>query len=250
MKRPSKILYSVALASVVMMTTVPAMGDNILDKIKNSKIFGRRTVKTESVSTAPKQQDATETKRVVDLDDLSFTEMINSVELDAKSSALIQQLQEKEGRNRLHNKEYNSKNGSTVETYRNKEVLLVTIPASRLFAPNDVELRKDASALLSPLKRYLKEPDMYRVLLVMHTDNTGNESYREYVTEERANAVFDWFVDQGCDTRYLFSYAFSDDMPLVENNSMANRDRNRRLEVYLVPGKKMLDEAKKGRIVF
>lgn len=39
-------------------------------------------------------------------------------------------------------------------------------------------------------------------------------------------------------------------MPLVENNSLTNRERNRRLEVYLVPGTKMLEQAKKGRIVF
>lgn len=31
---------------------------------------------------------------------------------------------------------------------------------------------------------------------------------------------------------------------------MTNRAKNRRLEVYLVPGKKMLEQAKKGRIVF
>ena len=37
---------------------------------------------------------------------------------------------------------------------------------------------------------------------------------------------------------------------ILENNSMSNRERNRRLEVYLVPGKKMLEQAKKGRIVF
>lgn len=189
-------------------------------------------------------------QRVEALDDLSFTEMINSVELDTKSADLIRKFQDKEGRLRLHNKEYNAKNSSTVETYRNKEVLLVTIPASKLFAPNEVEVRKDAYAMLAPLKRYLKDPDMYRVLLVMHTDNTGSEKYREHITEERSTALFDWFVKEGCDTRYLFSYAFSDDMPLVENNSMTNRERNRRLEVYLVPGKKMLDQAKKGRIVF
>ena len=41
-----------------------------------------------------------------------------------------------------------------------------------------------------------------------------------------------------------------DEMPLVPNNSMSNREKNRRLEVYLVPGKKMLEMAKKGRIVF
>ena len=188
--------------------------------------------------------------RIDALDELSFSEMINSVELDAKSADLIRKFQEKEGRTRLYNKEYNSRNSSMVETYRNKEVLLVTIPASKLFAPNEVEVRKDAAHLLAPLKRYLKEPDMYRVLLVMHTDNTGSENYREHITEERSTALFDWFVDEGCDTRYLFSYAYSDDMPLEENNSLENREKNRRLEVYLVPGKKMLEQAKKGRIVF
>lgn len=188
--------------------------------------------------------------RIEHLDELSFTEMINSVELDSKSADLIRKFQEKEGRTRLYNKEYNSKNGCLVETFRNKEVLLVTIPASKLFAPNEVELRKNASQFLAPLKRYLKEPDMYRVLLVMHTDNTGSETYRESITEDRSDAIFDWFVDSGVDTRYLFSYAYADEMPLVENNSMANRDKNRRLEVYLVPGKKMLEQAKKGRIVF
>ncbi len=191
----------------------------------------------------------TRLQRIDALDELSFREMINSVELDEKSANLIRKFQEKEGRTRLYNKEYNAKNSSMVETYRNKEVLLVTIPASKLFAPNEVEVRKDASSLLAPLKRYLREPDMYRVLLVMHTDNTGSEKYREHITEERSTALFDWFVKEGCDTRYLFSYAYGDDMQLVENNSLTNREKNRRLEVYLVPGKKMLEQAKKGRIV-
>lgn len=192
----------------------------------------------------------TSLKRIEALDELSFSEMLNSVELDSKSADLIRKFQEKEGRTRLYNKEYNAKNSSMVETYRNKEVLLVTIPASKLFAPNEVEVRKDAASLLAPLKRYLKDPDMYRVLLVMHTDNTGSEKYREHITEERSAAIFDWFVKEGCDTRYLFSYAYGDDMPLEENNSVDNREKNRRLEVYLVPGKKMLEQAKKGRIVF
>ena len=189
--------------------------------------------------------------RSEDLDELTLPEMINSVELDKKSAELIRKFQDKEGRNRLHGKEYNAqKNGCTVETYRNKEVLLITIPASKLFAPNEIELRREAASLLAPLKRYLKDPDMYRVLLVMHTDNTGSEGYRDNLTEERSTALFDWFVDQGADTRFLFSYAMGDEMPLVPNNSMSNREKNRRLEVYLVPGKKMLEMAKKGRIVF
>lgn len=197
-----------------------------------------------------KGQEMVRKESVEDLEELNFIEMVNSVPLDNKSAELIRKFQEKEGRNRLFSREYNSKNNCTVETFRNKEVLLVTIPAARLFAPNSTELRPDAGSLLAPLKRYLKEPDMYRVLMVMHTDNTGSEVYRDHLTEERSKAVADWYADQGADTTFLFPYAFGDDMPLVENNSMSNRERNRRLEVYLVPGKKMLEQAKKGRIVF
>ena len=89
---------------------------------------------------------------------------------------------------------------------------------------------------------------MYRVLIVMHTDNTGSEQYRESLTVERAEAVADWFERSGVDTEYLFPYAMSDDISLVPNDSFENRDRNRRLEVYLVPGEKMVEKAKKGRI--
>lgn len=240
MKNRSRILIDASLAAVLLMAVPSASAFNPFRSKKNDE-----KTKTEQTRKAAVADE----NRVENLDDLSFTEMINSVPLDKKSSQLIQKLQDKEGRNR-HSKEYSPKTGCTVETYRNKEVLLITIPASKLFAPNEVEVRKDAAALLTPIKRYLKDADMYRVLLVMHTDNTGSDKYREHITEERGNALFDWFADQGVDTRYLFSYALADDMPLVENNSMTNRAKNRRLEVYLVPGKKMLEQAKKGRIVF
>lgn len=208
-------------------------------------LYGFVTSYGEQNNSNPKNSNREKT-----LDDMSFIEMLNSVELDNKSSDLIKKFQDKEGRNRLHNREYNAKNGCTVETFRNKEVLLITIPASKLFMPNEVELRQDATALLAPIKRYLKDPDMYRVLMVMHTDNTGSDIYRDNLTSERVMAVFDWFAGQHVNTTYLFPYAYGDEMPLVENNSMANRDKNRRLEIYLMPGKKMLEQAKKGRIVF
>lgn len=186
--------------------------------------------------------------RIAELDDLDFIEMLNSVDL-GKQSEFIQKFQLKEGRERLLKGKYKS-DGCTVENYRNKEVLLITVPASLLFEPNDTELSADAAEFLRPLRRYLKDPDMYRVLLVMHTDNTGSDIYRDNLTQERVDAVFNYFDELGIDTRYLFSYAMGDDMPLRPNDSMDNRAANRRLEIYLMPGKKMLEQAKKGRIAF
>ena len=188
-----------------------------------------------------------------ELDEMTFIEMINSVDLGNQSS-FIQKYQEKEARSKLLSKfdsQEARKEGCRVETFRNKEVILVTIPASLLFAPNSTELSSKASEYLSPFKRYLNNPDTYRVLLVMHTDNTGSETYRETITEKRVDAVFDWFEAQGGDTSFLFPYAMGDDMPLMKNNdSQENRNKNRRLEIYLVPGEKMLEMAKKGKIEF
>ena len=196
-----------------------------------------------------KAEDKPQEERSAELDDLDFIEMLNSVD-PGSASSLIQKFQAKEGKNRLLNGKYNPSGECKVETFRNKEVLLVTIPAHLLFDPNEVELKKEASEYLSPIKRYLKEQDMFRVMLVMHTDNTGSPDYRDKLTLDRVDSVFDWFEDSGIDTTYLFSYALGDDMPLRPNDSMENRRLNRRLEIYLVPGQKMVDQAKKGRIAF
>lgn len=189
------------------------------------------------------------------LDTLSFIEMINTVEL-GEYSGFIQQFQDKEAQTKLVPKFGTDKNGKKnkdgceVEYYRNKEVIVVTIPAANLFAPNETLLNDKAAEFLTPFKRYLRHPDNYRVLLVMHTDNTGSPQYREDITEERVESIFEWFYDQGCDTSYLFPYAMADDMPIRKNDSQDNRNANRRLEIFLMPGEKMLEQAKKGRIEF
>lgn len=192
---------------------------------------------------------AQKTERIDELDAMPLIEMLNSVET-GKTSDLIQKFQNKEGKTRLLNGKFGPKSGCTVEALRNKEVLLITIPASMLFGPNATELLPGAGELLAPIRRYLKEPDMYRVVLVMHTDNTGSGQYREELTNARADSVFEWFEKSGANTAYLFPYALADTMPVAENTSVADRAANRRLEIYLVPGTKMIEQAKKGRIEF
>lgn len=190
---------------------------------------------------------------IEELEDYTFAQMLSSVDLskETKAADLIRKFQNLEARQKLLNGPLAPKNSDcNVEAYRNKEVLLITIPAHDLFGPNSAELSEAASRYLKPLMRYMKDPDMFRVLLVMHTDNTGSETYRDELTADRVDAVLNWFDDQGADTSYTFSYAFGDEMPLLPNTSMENRDKNRRLEVYLMPGQKMLDEAKKGKIDF
>ena len=187
------------------------------------------------------------------LEDLTFVQMLKSVDLskEQKAADLIRKFQDLEARQKLMNGPLSPKQGKcNIEAFRKKEVILITIPASELFAPNSSDLSAGASKYLNPIKRYMKDPDMFRVLLVMHTDNTGSTKYRDNITADRVDAVTAWFEEQGADTSFTFSYAFGDESPIVPNTSIENRDKNRRLEVYLMPGTKMLEAAKKGKIDF
>lgn len=191
-----------------------------------------------------------ENGRIPELDALSNEELIMSVPL-GKQAELVSKFQEKEAL-RLHRGEYKPSTGCNIETYRDKQVIIITIPAADLFSPNDTELMDGAEKYLNPLLRYLKinKPDMYRVLLVMHTDDTGSTSYTDNLSLERVESVYEYLDEAGADTRYLFPTAAGSTDPLHENNTVEGRAANRRLEVYLIPGTLMQDEAKKGIIAF
>ena len=134
-----------------------------------------------------------------------------------------------------------------VEIMREDEIIVITIPASQLFDPNDTVVTKVGEELLKPFLRMLKNPGFYKMLLVMHSDNTGSPAYTLNLTRQRVNAVFDWFDENGS-VDYVVPYALGDTDPLVDNNSVENRKTNRRLEIFLVPEKTMLQQAKKGAI--
>jgi len=134
-----------------------------------------------------------------------------------------------------------------VEIMRDDEVIVITIPASQLFAPNDTALTQLGQTLLKPLMRLLKNPGFYKMLLVMHSDNTGSTAYTLNLTRQRVNAVYDW-IDANASVEYVVPYALGETDPIVDNNSVDNRKRNRRLEIYLVPEETMLQQAKKGKV--
>ena len=139
------------------------------------------------------------------------------------------------------------KSNYDVEIMRDDEVIVVTIPASQLFEANDTVLTSLGDTQLRPFLRMIKNPGFYKLLLVMHSDNTGSSEYTLNLSRQRVNAVFDWFDENGS-VDYVVPYALGETDPLVDNNSVENRKTNRRLEIFLVPEQTMLQQAKKGRI--
>ncbi|MCM1138523.1 MAG: OmpA family protein [Muribaculum sp.] len=134
----------------------------------------------------------------------------------------------------------------TVDLMRNDEVILVTIPTDELFLPNDTLLSTSAPTRLTPLMNMLKDPEMYKVVYSIHTDNTGSPQYNLYLSHERNNSLYDWMLNHISEDLIVIPYEFGDTEPIAPNNTTEGRAENRRIEFYLIPGPKLITLAHKG----
>lgn len=175
--------------------------------------------------------------------DMTLEENINGPAVPAKAqNALIRHI-EKIGRTfAKHNLE--------VKYSRKGEVAKVILPASSLFDPNSRELKPESHRILNAFDAILKVPSLYKVLVVVYSDDTGSEAYTEELTEDRANAVDAYFASRrGADEALnVTPYGMGSDEPRASNASMAGRAANRRVEIYIVPERQLIDMARSGKL--
>lgn len=126
-------------------------------------------------------------------------------------------------------------------------VVAVTIPVSDFFLPNDTLIAPHGVKPLMTLSRHLRVPDYYKVLVTVHSDDTGTEEYLNQLTRARADNIVAWFDKQGYKTEGVIPYGMGFDEPISVEPSRAARALNRRVEIYFVPGPQMIDNVKAGR---
>lgn len=140
------------------------------------------------------------------------------------------------------------KHNLKAETMRNGEITRITVPCSMLFVANQTELSSEASKVLNAFNTLIKLPELYKVVIVVHADDTGDETYADFLTEERANAIDDYYLRNLGENINIIPYAMGSDTPRTSNNSIAGRAENRRVEFYIVPERKTVDMAKAGKL--
>ena len=91
---------------------------------------------------------------------------------------------------------------------------------------------KDVSAgVLDEIVAILKDYSTEDFAIEGHTDNTGSESLNQKLSEERANAVLNYFTSKGIDASRLTSSWFGESKPIQSNNTRDGRRANRRVEI-------------------
>ncbi len=112
----------------------------------------------------------------------------------------------------------------------NKTIVLENIffetASSALLPSSDPELNK----LLQTLQN---NPSM-KIEIRGHTDNVGDESYNQKLSEARAQSVYQYLLDHSIDVSRLSYKGFGETQPVASNDSEVGRRQNRRTEFVIL----------------
>ena len=93
---------------------------------------------------------------------------------------------------------------------------------------------KDSQEVLEAVAKVLRDhPEITKVRIEGHTDNTGTAKINTKLSGDRAASVVKWLVKNGIDKGRLSSQGFGSDRPLDTNTTEEGRKNNRRVEFHI-----------------
>ena len=99
------------------------------------------------------------------------------------------------------------------------------------FEFDSAALKPEAKTTLDAVATQLRsQPDvMYKISV--YTDTSGPEAHNMQLSERRAQSVRDYLVDKGVAASQLTAMGFGESNPLVSNDTLEGRMKNRRVEI-------------------
>ncbi|WP_420006726.1 OmpA family protein [Arenibacterium sp. LLYu02] len=98
------------------------------------------------------------------------------------------------------------------------------------FPPNTAEITGDASAFLNTLSDVVNRCPDLRIEVGGHTDAWGKSAWNLELSRQRAVAVAKYLIERGAQNTRLVAIGYGETLPLVDNNTVENRAKNRRIE--------------------
>jgi outer membrane protein OmpA-like peptidoglycan-associated protein len=114
------------------------------------------------------------------------------------------------------------------------------------FETNLFNITPTSATLLTKLAGILQEYPDTNVLVVGHTDSVGSSTYNMTLSEKRANAVTNYFIqNKGLNSSRFTTSWFGESQPIADNSTATGRAKNRRVNIAIVPNNKMVEDAKR-----
>jgi outer membrane protein OmpA-like peptidoglycan-associated protein len=102
------------------------------------------------------------------------------------------------------------------------------------FDSGSAVLRKESDIELKKLKELLQKNVSLKVEISGHTDDIGNELTNKELSKKRAMAVVEFLKTEGISAERILPIGYGEAQPKVKNDSDANRQLNRRIELKIL----------------
>jgi outer membrane protein OmpA-like peptidoglycan-associated protein len=122
------------------------------------------------------------------------------------------------------------------------EGIQVTFDSGILFDVNSSTLRSAAESNLRALVASLEEYEGTDVLVVGHTDSTGEAEYNQGLSERRADSARNFLVGAGLESNRVTAMGRGEIEPVASNDSLSGRQDNRRVEIAIFASDEMQRE--------
>lgn len=230
------IVLPVGMSLIIASAPVEVEAQNFLNKI-----LGKEKVEEKHDSKKSKDKKKKSASEV-NINELSLDDNIAYPPVPEKQKLAIKEYMTGVAKNLAKRKT------AKIETMRDGEVVVATLGTDLMFAPNDTVLLPGSKEFLKQYKELLRSPGRYKILLVVHTDDTGSDEYTDRLSELRVDAVYNEIVGKEAPQSAVITYALGATEPLLPNISRANRAANRRLEIFIVPDQKLINLAKSNKL--
>lgn len=109
----------------------------------------------------------------------------------------------------------------------------IELPADVLFDVDKSDIRADAARALKQLATVIRSYSG-PVRLIGHTDSDGSDAHNLALSQRRAESVRAWLVErEGIPAARLATSGEGESRPAAANDTAANKQRNRRVEVIV-----------------
>ena len=132
--------------------------------------------------------------------------------------------------------------GATVT--RAGEGIIVNFSSGILFDTDKSDVKADAKTNLQNLATSLQNNPETNILIVGHTDNTGSDAHNMDLSIQRAQAVKSVIIGDNVSGSRLSIQGKGETEPIGDNNTVAGRAQNRRVEIVIVANEQMKNQAK------
>ncbi len=124
---------------------------------------------------------------------------------------------------------------SDVGVSNNGNNLVVVLSQDLLFATNSTQVSGTSQRELQTVANSLNQYPDTTVNVIGHTDNVGEASFNQGLSERRAQAVASILLNGGVSSSRIRSIGAGENNPIASNLNDAGRQMNRRVEIVITP---------------